>query len=122
MEQVSNILKNIDDLQRELKAKDQVIFNMDLELNVKENDVRILQAKYKEIEDKLKRNENEYKAVVTALEKKLQAIEMLAKVHTVLGPRSEASDTETTAPVVKHRELSFQTRQQATQDRLLLLR
>ena len=58
MEQVSNILKNIDDLQRELKAKDQVIFNMDLELNVKENDVRILQVKYKEIEDELKRNEN----------------------------------------------------------------
>ena len=26
---------------------------------------------------------------------------MLAEVHTVLGPRSEASDIETTAPVVK---------------------
>ena len=100
MEQVCNIMKNIEDLQRELKAKDEVIFNMDLELNVKENDVRILQAKYKEIEDELKRNENEYKAVVAALEKKLQAIEMLAEVHTVLGPRSKTIDTVTTAPIV----------------------
>ena len=71
MEQVTSLLKNIDDLQRELKAKHQVIFNMDLELNVKENDVCILQAKYKEIEDEQKRNENEYKAVVAALEQKL---------------------------------------------------
>ena len=100
MEQVTSLLKNIDDLQRELKTKDQVIFNMDLELSVKQNDVRILQAKYKEIEDELKRNENEYKAVVAALEQKLQAIEMLAEVHTVLGPRSKTIDTVTTAPVV----------------------
>ena len=35
MEQVTSLLTNIEDLQRELKAKDQVIFNMDLELNVK---------------------------------------------------------------------------------------
>ena len=93
-------MKNVDDLQRELKAKDQVIFNMDLELNVKDYDVRILQAKYKEIEDELKRNENEYKAVVAALEKKLQTIEILAEVHTVLEPRLKTINTVTTAPNV----------------------
>ena len=55
MEQVTSLLKNIDDLQCELKARDQVIFNMDLELNVKENDVRILRAKYEEIKDEKKK-------------------------------------------------------------------
>ena len=48
----------------------------------------------------MKRTENEYRAVVAALEKKLQAIEMLAEVHTVLGPRSKTIDTVTTAPIV----------------------
>ena len=97
MEQVTSLLKNIEDLQRELKAKDQVMFNMDPELIVNENDVRLLQAKYEEIEDEKKRSE--YKAVVAALEKKLRAIEMLAEVHTVLGPRSKTIDTVTTAPI-----------------------
>ena len=41
MEKVNSLLKNIEDLQRELKEKGKIIFNKDIELDVKDNDVRI---------------------------------------------------------------------------------
>ena len=48
MEQVTKLLKNIEDLQHELEEKEKIIFNKDIELDVTENDIRILQADYRE--------------------------------------------------------------------------
>ena len=60
MEQVTNLLKNIKDLQRELKEKEKIIFNKSIELDVKENDIRIIQAEYRE-KKKLRALHNKFK-------------------------------------------------------------
>ena len=44
MEQVTKLLKNIEDLQHELEKKEKIIFNKDIELDVKENDIRTFQS------------------------------------------------------------------------------